>query len=186
MAQHALETLHKCWFCSLSNPSYVWICGYCEGVTCPTRDKVGMKIEWSIYSFGSLIPPSERTNVAFFPSSMEALDMGNTTATAIRVGDSEEAVLLIRHPNIGKKYSIKKKGKDILTYDWDDRNNRNLMLFYHTVDKILKADQNDSRKLRFSQAFWIFNLIIIRDYSMASALVCFLRFPDFPLFPTSQ
>ena len=74
--------------------------------------------------------------------------MGNATATAIRVGNSKGAGLLIRHPEIGKKWSIKKKGKTILTYDWDDRNYRNLMLFYHTVVEILKVVQNDSRKLK--------------------------------------
>ncbi|MCJ1238234.1 hypothetical protein MMC14_006223 [Varicellaria rhodocarpa] len=142
MVQHALETPHKCWFCPQSNLSFVWICENCKGVTRPTRDEDRMDIEWSVYSFGSLAPPSERTNAAFFPSLIEALDMGNATATAIRVGDSEEAVLLIRHPEIGKRCSVKKNDGSIVTFDWDDRNYRNLMLFYHTVGEILKADQN--------------------------------------------
>lgn len=73
------------------------------------------------------------------------LALGPEDPFASRVGDSKQAVLLSRNPQIGKKYSILHEGREMQHENWDERNNETLTLLYQTAKEILKGERNPSR-----------------------------------------
>lgn len=142
MIRNSLNTPHKCWFCSYDNPSYVSKCERCGGLTLPTRDRNGKKVEWSIYSFGSSAPASEKCSAAFYPSSREILDQRDKTA--IRVAAGKRTVLLARYPQRGKSYSIRRENGTIETGDWDEKNDENKTPFLRVVNEILAGEEKEA------------------------------------------
>ncbi|TAQ90699.1 hypothetical protein B7494_g972 [Chlorociboria aeruginascens] len=104
-------TPHKCWFCDQANPSYLPICEYCKGVPMPTRDKSRKEIKWTVFSFGSSAPASDRRPFSHFFDAMEVFDMQNRIAIQLDNG----------------KTNVREKGKkEAKTKYWDDEDRMSL------------------------------------------------------------
>lgn len=140
MTKFAIQAPNACVFCDYNNPSTVLECDKCKGLTIPTRSINGKKRKWLVYSFGTVVSASQRTNAAFFPNAMEALDMRDSIA--ILIGDSKQVALIVRHPKKGKMYSYTEGDGDVFTEQWDERNGEN----QDKVSRIVEEISNGERK----------------------------------------
>jgi hypothetical protein len=113
-------------------------------VTIPTQDTDGRKLEWTVFSFGSRASASERSAASLSPYSVEALN--EQDGTAIRVGDGDQAVLLVRHPQHGKGFSIKEKDGEVMTPVWNEDYDENPTSFFRIVREVLAAGERISGK----------------------------------------
>jgi hypothetical protein len=113
-------------------------------VTIPTQDADGRKLEWTVFSFGSRASASERSTASLFPYSVEALN--EQDGTAIRVGDGDQAVLLVRHPRHGKRLSIKERDGAVMTLVWNEDYDENPTSFSRIVREVLAAGEKKSGK----------------------------------------
>ena len=75
---------------------------------------------------------------------MEALDKQDVVA--IRVGDGQQAFLVARYPDRGKRYSMKGIDGKVSTQAWNERYHRKPMPFSRIVDEILDEGTKGSRK----------------------------------------
>lgn len=75
---------------------------------------------------------------------MEALN--EQDGTAIRVGDGDQAVLLVRHPRHGKRLSIKERDGAVMTLVWNEDYDENPTSFSRIVREVLAAGEKNSGK----------------------------------------
>jgi hypothetical protein len=66
---------HDCWFCYYTSPSYLSRCDCYEAAIIPTRDDAKRTIEWTVFTFSSDAPVSERSSFSQFNEAMKILDM---------------------------------------------------------------------------------------------------------------
>ena len=120
-----------CFLCRSHNPPYDKRCWQCKGVL-PTHEKFVSNIDdeaeeviashernhihWKIFSFGSQTPVTERSPLSF-PEAMQAF--ATQDHIAICLVERYERHLLVRYPQLEMYYSVKTKGSETKTNEWD-------------------------------------------------------------------
>lgn len=147
---------NECCFCTSRNPSYLELCERCKGAIVPTSDKSQKQLEWTIFSFDSVAPVSERIPFSHFP---DAMDIFYTQErVAIHLKDTFIKHILIRHGRNTAYYSVHRIGEDykkMKTTKWVETGEEARASLSHFVDENLdnKGNTRKSNLLEFGLKF---------------------------------
>jgi hypothetical protein len=169
-------TYDKCWFCSQTNPSYLVRCGNCRGATIPTRDGSRNKLEWTVFSFGSSAPASERSSFSHFSDAMEVFDTQNRIA--IRLGNGKSKYILVQHAQreMALFSAAQDNDKDVRTKSWDKANDEDRMSLLRFVNENLESSEGITSKPDPFESFLIFKLSVGRNFNMFYVVNDFIVF----------
>jgi len=142
MSQCALGSVsHNCWFCNRNCISSGLRCEGCGGATIPSRNNLGKKLEWKIYSFGSRAPLADRSASSSFPDAMGVFETQN--GTAIRIGNEHKSFILVRHPeHENQLFSSQEHRRDVTTSDWVNVAEKDRISLLRFVDEELEPGKN--------------------------------------------
>lgn len=170
------DSTNNCWFCDFNNISTTTVCNKCGGLTIPTR-KAEMKLEWTIQSFDPHTSTFNSAQASLLFASIDALD--DQERAAIRIGSgfrqvhtqsqaatsapketgvtdkikivqkTPPAVMLVKDPHEGKRFTIAGFNEDGETHDytpempnitnWNNDKGGN-QVFWNTLNQILDLD----------------------------------------------
>ncbi|KAL6244873.1 hypothetical protein RBB50_008401 [Rhinocladiella similis] len=107
------DSNNNCWFCGFHNISSATVCQGCRGVTMPTQDE-GTKLEWTVTSFDPQATTFNSTHASLLFASIRALDGQDRAAIKIgvglryatNIGSVYPAVMVIKSPKEGKRFTI--------------------------------------------------------------------------------
>lgn len=178
MLPHTLDfTQHRCWFCLQTNPSYLPLCEHCGGATIPTRGENKRKLEWTVFSFGSSTPATERCPFSRFSDAMEVFDTQNRTA--VRLGNRDTKYMLVRHAEhetVLFSVQEKKNSKLVRTQHWDEAEDEDRISLLRFINENLESGEGGKSDL--FEPFLIFKLSVNRNFNtfyVVDELIIFLR-----------
>jgi len=142
MSQYALGSVpHNCWFCNRNCISSGLICEECGGATIPSRNNLGKKLGWKIYSFGSRASLADRSASSSFLDAMGVFETQN--GTAIRIGNEHKNFILVRHSEHGKQlFSSQEHRREVTTLDWVNVADKDRISLLRFVDEELERGKN--------------------------------------------
>jgi len=144
----------------------------------PTRDESKKKLEWTVFSFGSSAPSSERSPFSRFSDAMEVFDTQNRIA--IRLGNGDTMYMLVRHAQHETVlFSVQeKKDEAVRTQSWDEAEDGDRVSLLRFINENLESGDGMVGKSDLFEPFSIFKLSVNRNsntFYIVDSLIIFFR-----------